>query len=263
MSNLVKHGAYEPEAAQQEEEELAKSGGTDFLKLVVGANVVRFLPPPIGRNSPFVMVHQHFVQLPGMSNPASFACPRLMASRPCPVCQKIDQLRGTGNPADYDLAGEFLARLRVFANVIDRRNEEMGPRVLAFGKTIHQQLVKLRKDEDAGGDYTNPDTGFDINIERAGTGKNDTEYFVRPSRKTSKLASDPAVAGEWIEMQADLQKYAFVPSWDDIVKKIGGGRGATAGASARGQNVSGKGGGKSRSTAEDDAFAAPDEKFSR
>jgi len=221
MSNLIKYGSYEPEAAVAEQAELAKASG-DFMKLAVGRNVVRFLPPPMGKKSPFVMVHQHFINLPGMEAPYSFACPRLMIGRACPVCQKIDQLRASGNPADYDLAGEMLPSLRVFCNVIDRANEEMGPRKLAIGKKIHEALVGLRQDSDAGGDYTHPETGFDIIIARVGTGKNDTKYTVMPARQSTPLAADAALMQEWIDSQADLMRFALVPSYEEIVQNIGG-----------------------------------------
>ena len=256
-SNLVQYGSYEVEAADSEQEALDQSSASDFMKLEVGNNIVRILPPPVGVKSPFVMVHQHFIQLPGMDHPASFACPRMMAKKPCPVCQKVTQLRATGNPADYDMAGEFLARLRVFVNVIDRKNEAYGPRTLGFGKTIHEPLIELRRNEDAGGDYTHPIKGFDINIKRKGTGKNDTEYSVHASRKSGPLSDDPDQMQDWLTSQPDNSKYARILEWDAIMKMIGGG-----GTGRSAQTAPTRGAGRPAAkpkarTAEADAFREP------
>jgi hypothetical protein len=87
--------------------------------------------------------------------------------------------------------------------------------VFGFGKMIHEALVKIRSDEDAGGDFCNPDTGFDIIIDRKGTGKNDTEYTVMAARKQSKLGDY-----SWIEQQQDLERFAKVPADAEIMQKL-------------------------------------------
>ncbi len=230
-TSLVKYGSFELEAAEEEQKDIDQSGGA-FFKLKAGRNVVRFPPPPVGARSPFLKVHQHFVQFPGMAKAASFNCPRLMSKLPCPVCKKCDELRATGNPADYELAGEYLAKPRVFANIIDRANPEAGPQIIAFGKKIHESLVALRTDEVAGGDFTHPETGFDIVITRSGTTKNDTEYEVKASRKITPLGNM-----EWLEQLHDLGRLGRVPSGEDILRmlggparaNVGGGRSRTAG----------------------------------
>jgi hypothetical protein len=223
MSSLVKYGSYDEDAAKAEQETLDRSGGGDFIKLRAGRNVLRFLPPPAGSKTPFVITHQHFVQFPGMTKATSFNCPEQMARRPCPVCAEVRRLRSTGNPADYELAGEYFARLRVYANVIDRDAPDLGPRPFAYGKTIHEALIKLRED----GDFTNPEEGFDIVIHKKGEGLN-TEYTVNPSRDDSPLDASVDVMNEWIESQMDVRMYATVPSAEDIAAKLGmGSRGAS------------------------------------
>lgn len=213
-TELAKYGSYELDAAQGEAEELEKSGGGAFMKLEAGRNVVRFMPPKLGKKSPFVMVHQHFFKLPGMEKGLPINCPRMMARQSCPVCNMVDKLRNSGNQADYKAAGELFAKLRVFANVINRKAPELGPQVVAFGKTVHEQLVKMRTDEDAGGDFTHPEDGFDIIIERTGQGF-DTKYFVKAARTVSSLGDY-----EWIEAQHDLDMLAKVKSAEDIKAEI-------------------------------------------
>lgn len=222
MTNLVKYGSYDLEQAAEEKEELGKGGaGADFLKLQTGKNVVRFLPPKVGVRSPFKVVFQHFVKLPGMTNPVTFACPRMTNKQPCPACAKADELKSTGNPADADMARELFASRRVFANVISRANPEDGPKILGFGKMVHEQLLAIRQDEDSGGDFTHPEDGFDIVIEKSGE-KLTTKYQVRPARQGSLLASDPGQMQDWIDMQHNLDALQRVPTREELAKMFGG-----------------------------------------
>ncbi len=223
MPNLVKYGSYDLEEAQKEKEAL-EAGGADFMKLKVGRNVVRILPPAVGQRTPFKVVYQHFIDLPGKK--LVFVCPRFEAKRACPVCQKADQLKGSSAKADQDAASDFFARRRVYCNAIDRGEPDKGPQVLAFGKTVHEQLVALRADEDAGGDFCNPEEGFDIIIERSGTGKNDTKYVVRPARSTSALHPNAAVMQEWIDTQKNLNLLAKPPSPEELETMLRGGEDA-------------------------------------
>lgn len=222
MANLIKYGGYDSEAAK--EEQAGMQSRADIMKLAVGKNVVRFLPPPLdaawarnpktGKLSPFLVVWTHYIHIPGKQEPVSFACPRSQANAPCPVCQKIDALKATGNPADYERARDLFAQRRVYANVIDRSKPELGPVVLPFGKKIHERLIEIRQNPDIGGDFTNPETGFDITITRTGTGKKDTRYSADPAR-TSPLGNL-----DWISQQSDLSVFAKVFTAQEILDKI-------------------------------------------
>jgi hypothetical protein len=252
--NLVKYGSYSEEAAQHEREEAEKGGG-DFYKFSVGKNVIRILPPAVGCSSPFMVVWQHFVQLPGMSNPASFNCPLKMLGKPCPVCQKVSALRASGNPADYDLAGDYLPRLRIYGSIIVRGivrgEEDKGPRVCAFGKSIHEELLSIRED----GDFTDPISGFDVTITRVGTGKNDTSYSVKAARENTPLADSVDTMNAWIESQTDVRSFGRVPSIDEIRKTLSLAPSGDTGESpqaGRRQLAPTGGTGKTRRTAADD-----------
>ena len=218
MSNLKKWGSYDPKAAEAEADVLDKLSSGDFMKLRVGRNVVRVLPPLEGQATPFVMTFQHFIELPGMAQKVVFNCPRRMANQPCPACRKADDLRATGNPLDYDLAKQFTSRPRVYVAVIDRDDEDAGPKILAVGKTIYEDLIDLRNDPD-GGDYTNPANGYDVVIRRQGTGKEDTKYKVSLARDESQVGTEEQM-DQWLEMMPDLRTRALVPSARDIRKQL-------------------------------------------
>jgi len=87
---------------------------------------------------------------------------------------------------------------------------------LAFGKMIHEALIKLRKNPDWGGDFCHPVKGFDVVIERSGTTKNDTEYEVTP-KKTSPLGDET-----WLDGMHDLEKQATVLTMEEIRAKFAG-----------------------------------------
>lgn len=244
MSNLQKYVPYDLETAKEEQEHFDQAG--DFLKLPQGKTKIRILPPPIdwGIRSPFVRAYQHYIPSPeDPSKKVSFNCPRIMASRPCPACAQADRLRATGNPADRELAKDFSARPRYYVNVIDRGSSDKGPVILAASKTVYEALVKIRSDEDAGGDYTNPgEEGFDIVITKTGE-QLKTEYQVNAARDNSPLGNM-----DWLEMQKNPAQFARVPTEAELKDMLGlddeppqqarsGNAGGTSGRGRRGRNA--------------------------
>lgn len=220
MGNL-NYGDYSEDTALEEKEEIDASGAA-FMKLKVGRNIVRILPPPAGKRSPFRTAFQHFIEMAGVRK--SVICARQEARKPCLVCQKIDEMRKSRLPVDQEMANAMFARRRIFCNVIDRSDEAKGPKVLAFGKTVHEQLVALRTDPSAGGDYVHPEEGCDVIITRSGTGKNDTKYQVALARKESPLerSGDTNVMQAWIDAQQNLEQYAKLPSGEEVKQLLSG-----------------------------------------
>jgi len=220
MSNLVKWGEWGDEAAAQDAA-ATKAGQKSYMKLVEGDNVVRFLPPRIGKTTPLCTTFSHYMELPD-GRKVSFNCPRMMAKRACIVCAKGEQLRNSRSMTDQKAGKRLFPRIRVYANVIDRNNEALGVQILAFGKGIMDDLTKIRQDRRKGGNFTHPETGRDIIITRKGIGQFDTEYSVSPDVSASPLHADPGQADEWLEMAYDLDPFGTVLSDDDIRAKVRG-----------------------------------------
>jgi hypothetical protein len=208
-SNLVRYGSYTEDAADADASRAATISGNNYYEIEVGENVVRFLPPPEGRGTPFRVTAMHYVDaVPGLNKVMVFACPRVELKVPCPVCQEAERLNKSPSPLDRERAYRISAGLRVYAAVVDRRVAvpEESIKVIAFGKMIHNQLKALRKSTRAGGDFTDPtDKGFDVVIVREGTGKDDTKYTVHPDRHNSPLHPEPDVCNYLIENQPDLE----------------------------------------------------------
>ena len=260
-TNLMNYGKYSPEAAKQEQSQLASGG--KFMKLKEGKNVVRFMPPMQGRNTPFVVVHEHTFKVPGTDETVSFTCPRVMARRSCPSCMEGDRRSKSGDRADYESAKGFFPRGRVYAAVIDREHPEAGPQVLGMPKTLHTQLVELLNDAADGGDFTDPtEDGVDVIIQRVGT-QLDTKYSVRTAKKASPLApnasgqQDVALANEWLAAVPDLESRKRVLTDDELRalfedKGLIADLGGTDAAPRAALPPSGNAGGARRRTAQDD-----------
>jgi hypothetical protein len=90
--------------------------------------------------------------------------------------------------------------------------------ILTLGVSVYRQLASIRKDVDSGGDFCDPSAkGFDIIIDRVGTTKNDTEYYVRPDNKRTALGNM-----DWYENQYDLSVYCKVKTIAEIRSMMAG-----------------------------------------
>lgn len=235
MGNVQKYGSFDLDAMEDEAAELDKGKRpSEFLKMEDGDEKrLRFLPPPSDASwarkknaqgktvtSPFKIIHEHFMEIPGQKRKLRFVCPRITNGGQCPACDQADALERTGNSLDKDKARDLRSSARVYANVIDRDDEARGPIIFAFGKGIFKDLKGIMKKF---GDFTNPENGYDILIDR----KNDNSrisYDVTPDRNASPLEGD-----NWLEGQYNLDQYANVPTLDEIEEMIenanDGGRG--------------------------------------
>lgn len=220
-SNVIEFEDYDLDSAKDEQERIDKGGQNTYFKFKTGRNVVRILPPKkgSGRRTPYVEVWQHFVRTP--AGTVSFACPRMMDGRFCKVCEKANELKGSTNKKDRDLAYDLFAKKRHYCNIIDRNEPEKGVQVASFGKSVAEPLIGLRTDEDVGANYTHPFEGFDVIVERKGSGRMDTEYNVRTG-KAGKLHDDVDQMADWINNQPDLDEYKKVLSDEHIEARLRG-----------------------------------------
>lgn len=217
--NIRQWGGYELEAADEDEQALSK-GASEFMKFKNGRNVVRVLPPLFDETTGkprklIVNAYEHYIEVPGAERALKATCPRLMAKSFCPICQLADQLATNGNPVDAARAKKYAARKRCYINVIDRSDPDAGPKVAAIGKQIAEQLVAIRKDEDAGGDFTDPENGFDLVIMKNLSRDDQISYKVVPARNASPLGNE-----DWILAQSDLGRFAQPDTAEEIQRRM-------------------------------------------
>lgn len=223
MSNLADYSGFSPEKAKEAVDKYTKQDNEiNYLKFKPGNNVIRILPARKGEE-PFVEVHQHFVKTP--KGTVSFRCPRIAEGRPCLVCEKSASLKASSNEDERDLGYDMAAKLRVYCNVIDRSEPEKGVQVASFGKQIYSQLSSIRRDKVAGGDFTHPLKGFDLSIQKTGSGKNGTSYIVNAARENSTLLDTEDEMVTLLEGQPNLQEnFNRVLSDEDIRLRLSGKR---------------------------------------
>lgn len=212
---LAKYGEWTPEAMEKESKEI--SSGGDFWKPPVGRTVVRFLPPKIGWPSPFVIQHQHFIDMPGQKQ-VIFCCPKQHEGKLCLACTKADSLETSGNAKDAAIAKRLRPNKRIMANVIlDPKDADQKVSVWAFGKKVYDQLKAIREDDAGGGNFLDPIKGFNISVKRVGTGKDDTNYTLTPAREITQIANM-----EWIEVQTDLRRLVRIPTREQQQRLLDG-----------------------------------------
>lgn len=238
--SLVK---YEPFSIEKAEEQHATAessgGGNKFAELKEGKNKYRFLPALAGKTW-CVAVMVHYVDLPGNKR-KSINCPRTVGRR-CVICERVEQLFASADAQeakgkigaaekDRDEAKAMRAKRRCYANVVDRNAPQNGPMVLGFSggvyrgpvKSIEESLLAIRKDREDGGDFTDPGPeGFDIVIEREGTGARDTRYTVKRARHESPLSEDAAETNAWIKNQNALERFCRVLTDKEIEATLRG-----------------------------------------
>lgn len=217
-TSIQKWGSWTDEEADKDRKELESKG--NFFKIQKPRTQLRFLPPRKGLSNPMVKTYQHFVDLVPNDKRTTviFNCPRRMSGgkRACPLCAQAERKKATGRQADKERAYELFPKLRVYSAIIDRADEDKGVQIYPFGKTIMDKLLNLRED----GDFTHPINGYDIQIIKKGSTKNDTEYDAKMARNASPLTDDAELLDEWLDALPDLVQYAFVPSDDEIREKM-------------------------------------------
>jgi hypothetical protein len=185
----------------------AAISGSNIMKLEVGENIVRFVPPRIGEPT-LRMTGMHYIDaVPGLDKLLVFACPRIELKVPCPACEKSEEMSKSPNKDDRERAFQLSSQFRAYAAVVDRSVEDPveGLKVLAFGKMVHTGLNAIRNNPRLGGDFTDPsENGFDVIITREGTGKTDTRYSVAADRRSSILVDDAEVLAWLVENRPDL-----------------------------------------------------------
>ena len=150
---------------------------------------------------------------PGILAPYQF-------SKPDPIQELIQKLRDDGSKESYELAKKLYPKMRSYAPVIVRGEEDKGVRLWSFGKTVYQSLLNIMLDEDYG-DITDPETGRDVKVictKMPGRMWATTE--VRPRGKQSHLNENKKQAQEWITQIPDLDDIYKCKSYEELEKIV-------------------------------------------
>jgi hypothetical protein len=127
-------------------------------------------------------------------------------------------LRKTNDKENWSLAKKLDPKMRVFAPVIVRGEEEKGVRLWEFGKEIYMQLLGIAEDEDYG-DYTDINEGRDFTVEAIKGdigGRQGLKTSIRIKPKTTPLSADATLIGTFLSEQPSILEVQRKKNYDEI-----------------------------------------------
>jgi len=120
-----------------------------------GKYQIRFVPSKINKDNPFQEVFMHY----GVGKYPIVALTNW--GEDDPIVDITKKLRKSTETENWRLAKQLDPKMRVFAPVIVRGEEDKGVRLFEFSKTIYMELLSIADDEDYG-DFTDINQGFDF-----------------------------------------------------------------------------------------------------
>jgi len=176
---------------------------------------VRLLAYPNNDGQPFkeLMFYYNIGNNPGLLAPYQF-------DKPDPIQELITKLRDEGSKESYELAKKLYPKMRCYAPVVVRGEEEKGVRLWAFGKTVYQTLLNYMLDEDYG-DITDPHEGRDVRIScQKNPGQQWATTDVRPRGKDSPLSEDSSKSKQWLDNIPDVNDLFELKSYEELERII-------------------------------------------
>jgi hypothetical protein len=178
-------------------------------------STIRLMAYPDNDGQPFkeLMFYYNIGNNPGLLAPYQF-------SKPDPIQELITKLRDEGSKESYELAKKLYPKMRCYAPVIVRGEEEKGVRLWAFGKTVYQTLLNYMLDEDYG-DITDPTEGRDVKVIcTKNPGQMWTTTDVRPRGKETPLSEDQSQTKKWMDNIPNVNDLFELKQYEELERII-------------------------------------------
>jgi hypothetical protein len=178
-----------------------------------GKYQIRIVPSVLNKENPFqeIFVHYGFAKFPvyALTN----------WGEKDPIVEMANKLREAGGSENWKLAKKLDPKMRVFAPVIVRGEEDKGVRLWEFGKEIYMQLLGIAEDEDYG-DFTDIKDGRDFTVEivpnDSGIGGKIKIGSIRIKPKTSSLGNDASQIKTWLSDQPNILEIQKKSTFEDV-----------------------------------------------
>jgi hypothetical protein len=178
-----------------------------------GKYQIRIVPSVLNKENPFqeIFVHYGFAKFPvyALTN----------WGEKDPIVEMANKLREAGGSENWKLAKKLDPKMRVFAPVIVRGEEDKGVRLWEFGKEIYMQLLGIAEDEDYG-DFTDIKDGRDFTVEivpnDSGIGGKIKIGSIRIKPKTSSLGTDASQIKTWLSDQPNILEIQKKSTFEDV-----------------------------------------------
>ena len=185
---------------------------TNLWKPQPGKTQIRLLPYKLNQEVPFIELFFHY-DLGGKSylSPISFG-------RPDPIEEFAEKLKASGNREDWRMGKKLEAKLRTFAPVVVRGEENQGSKFWGFGKTVYQELLSIIADPDYG-DISDPVNGRDVVVEfltAEETGASFPKTNIRVKPNQTPVTEDKAVLTTLLDDQKDIREVYNELSYDEL-----------------------------------------------
>jgi len=178
-------------------------------------HTVRLLSFPDNDGQPFKELWFYY----GIGNNRGLLAPYQFGNKD-PIQELITKLHDDGSKESYELAKKLYPKMRTYAPVIVRGEEDKGVQIWAFGKTVYQAILGLMLDEDYG-DITDPKTGRDIKVAcMKQPGRKWAMTEVRPRGKQSPISSDSNQGSEWMNGIPNLDDIYQSKNYDELSKIV-------------------------------------------
>ena len=175
-----------------------------------GKQVVRIVPYKYQTDNPFIELKFHYnINNKTYLSPDSF-------NRPDPIVEWSNRMKKTGNKEDWILGRKFEPKMRTYAPIIVRGEENEGVRFWGFGKNVYQEILSIISDVDYG-DITDLVNGRDIVVEfrtAEDSGKSFPETTIRVKPNAS-VAIDPSQK-EILAQQTNIMDLFPEFSYDEL-----------------------------------------------
>ena len=181
-----------------------------------GKTQIRIVPYKFNKDNPFIELYFHYDM--GEKNylsPISFG-------RPDPIEEFATKLKTSGNKEDYKLGKKIEAKMRTFAPVIVRGEENEGVKFWGFGKMVYQELLSVIADPDYG-DITDPVNGRDIVVEfktSEETGRSFPMTTIRVKPNQTPMTENADVLNTIKETQKNITDIYREMEYDDLQKAL-------------------------------------------
>ena len=203
---------------RQKHAALTNRGGDssdNFWKPDEGTHQIRLVCPPDG--DPFFEAYYHYGM--GAEGKTTVLSPRTNGGDD-PIAEWGTRLWNEGTDGSKEAAKRFWPKMRIFAPIVVRGEEDKGVRWWGFSRTTYQALLDVVLDPEYG-DITDTEKGTDIRIDY---GKKSGQSFpttdVRPMRRTSPLAKTEEEVNTLLESIKTADEIFEVTSYEDCEKVL-------------------------------------------
>ena len=184
-----------------------------FWKPSVGKQLIRVVPSKYNKDFPFTEMKFYY----GIGSKRVMASPSNWGEKD-PIEEFAKKLRSTNDKENWRLAKKLDAKVRTFAPIVVRGQEDEGVKLWQFGKEVYQEFLNLAADEEIG-DFTDIAQGRDIKLSTVGPESTGTPYnktSIGPSLKQTQLADTEDAIKQLLENQADPMKVFKPLTYDEI-----------------------------------------------